>query len=1132
MAVETSPLSRIDLPLVPDEFKNLPVVAWQEEVSIDTYHPLAPEKLPMFFEDRVYQGSSGRVYPLPFYNRIDHQKKPNNWKAIHLENRFIRIMILPELGGRIHIALDKTNGYDFIYRNNVIKPALVGLAGPWISGGIEFNWPQHHRPATYMPVNFGIEYHEDESVTVWCSDHEPFNRMKGMHGITLRPNSSLIEICTRLNNRTENTQTFLWWTNMAAAVNDKYQSFFPTDVKMVADHARRAVTNFPKASGKYYGIDYKERTTAQDPEANRLDWYKNIPVPTSYMCIDSKGDFLGGYDHGVHAGFVHVADHRVSPGKKQWTWGNSEFGFAWDRNLTDADGPYIELMAGVYTDNQPDFSYLQPGETKTFSQYLYPIHNIGPAAMVTKDLALSIGQVENLSPKLTRTTEFTEFGIESSSEQVLQITVMNSMKKIYWQSTVRFEIGQALIKKIPFPIFETLEILITKDDQIILDYQFQENDRSTKEIKVAVEPASPAQISSVEELYLIGIHLVQYRHATRRPEPYWEEALLRDPGHVGSLLGLADMAYKAGHFEKSTSLLKRSLDRLTALNPNPANCEVFYRLGLSDKAQGNLKQAFDYFAKASWDWSWRSASCLEMARIHCISKEWDLALKMLDDGLRLNADMNSAINLKALILREQGQHVTASVEISKVLKVDPLDIWANYLSATPLEFDARTHLDLVCEYADAGFPIEALHLAELGLAIAKEELWTGLEPLFYYYQAWLLDILNQTESAHEARRQASVSDASYCFPHTRHDDVVLTQALLANKSDPRANSLRGNLLYDRRRYQEAIALWETAVLSDPTDYVSWRNLAVGIFNAYGDASRALDCYSKALRASPCDGRLLYEFDQLAKRIGQTPQLRVARIQDYFQLIETRDDLTIEYLNLLILQGKLKEAQTILLNRNFQPWEGGEGKVLNLWGRVHTLLALKARREGDWSQAKLHLQSTLKPPMTLGESFHPLANKSDYYWYLGEALEALGFQDHAEKCWNIAASFSGDFREMKTQSMSDKSYFSILSLKKLGKVTEAREMTVHLCDFAKVISNSSASIDYFGTSLPRLSLFKEDLNNQNQLLSILIFSQCDLLEGNEDASHVGLESILHRDPSNELAFDLLQELNSKRKELHE
>ena len=150
---------------------------------------------------------------------------------------------------------DKTNGYDLIYHQPVIKPALVGLAGPWISGGIAFNWPQHHRPATFLPVDFEIEEHADGSKTIWCGDHDPMCRMKGMHGVCLHPGKAYVEVKVRLYNRTLQTQTFLWWANLATHVHEQYQSFFPKDVRYAADHAKRAITEYPLSQGLYYGID-------------------------------------------------------------------------------------------------------------------------------------------------------------------------------------------------------------------------------------------------------------------------------------------------------------------------------------------------------------------------------------------------------------------------------------------------------------------------------------------------------------------------------------------------------------------------------------------------------------------------------------------------------------------------------------------------------------------------------------------------------------------------------------------------------------------------------------------------------------------------------------------------------------
>ncbi|MGB7393693.1 MAG: DUF5107 domain-containing protein, partial [Pricia sp.] len=358
------------------------VKAWREKVTIPTYEVGDPEKYPVFLEKRVYQASSGAVYPHPVIEKISDEKVDKEWDVIFLENEYLKIMILPALGGRIQRAYDKIRQRDFVYYNHVIKPALVGLTGPWISGGIEFNWPQHHRPSTYDPIDSLIEKNGDGSITVWASEVERMFRTKGMAGFTLHPDKAYLEIKVQLYNRTPHRQTFLWWANPAVAVNDHYQSVFPPDVNAVFDHGKRDVSEFPIAKGEYYKVDYSPGTD--------ISRYKNIPVPTSYMAITSDYDFVGGYENDTKGGLLHVADHYVSPGKKQWTWGNGDFGRAWDRNLTDEDGPYIELMCGVYTDNQPDFSWMHPYEEKSFTQYFMPYYNVGVVKNATKEALINL----------------------------------------------------------------------------------------------------------------------------------------------------------------------------------------------------------------------------------------------------------------------------------------------------------------------------------------------------------------------------------------------------------------------------------------------------------------------------------------------------------------------------------------------------------------------------------------------------------------------------------------------------------------------------------------------------------------------------------------------------------------------
>jgi hypothetical protein len=293
-----------------------------------------------------------------------------------------------------------------------------------------------------------------------------------------------------------------------------------------------------------------------------LSWYANIPVPTSYMALGSQKDFFGGYDHKRKVGVVHFANHRISPGKKQWTWGNHEFGYAWERNLTDEDGPYIELMAGVFTDNQPDFSFLAPGETKSFSQYWYPIREIGPAQEANLDAAVS----------LTKANGNARVGV-CVTQSFLQATVWLEAAKqpvIAW--TRDLTPASPIVETSPLPP-EILEadlslVVETRDGRELIRYASASPSECASPAPAA-EPPSPEKTSSGDELYLIGAHLEQYRHATRSPDAYWREALHRDSddSRCNNALGL--FALRRGEFEQAEGYFRRAIERSTKRNPNP-----------------------------------------------------------------------------------------------------------------------------------------------------------------------------------------------------------------------------------------------------------------------------------------------------------------------------------------------------------------------------------------------------------------------------------------------------------------------------------------------------------------------------------------------------------------------------------
>ena len=1121
------------LPDAPNELSG-PVKAWSDKITLPTWEPLPGERNPMFLEKRVYQGSSGRVYPLPFVDRIADAAVDRAWQAYHLENEYVRVMILPELGGRIHRAYDKTNGYDFVYRQDVIKPALVGLAGPWISGGIEFNWPQHHRPSTYLPVETFIEREADGTCTVWLSSLDPQSRMKGMHGVCLRPGKAYIELRVRLYNPTPLTQSFLWWANVATEVNASYQSFFPEDVHFVADHAKRAVSTYPLCSGTYYGVDYAaraaqgisadEKAAAQyllaDPPypANDLSWYANIPVPTSYMCLGSSADFFGAYDHAAKAGILHIANHHIAPGKKQWTWGNHAFGYAWDRQLTVPDAetsayrPYIELMAGVYTDNQPDFSFLQPGESRVFTQYWYPFQAIGVVHAATIDVAVHLAcQSSNARIGVAVTAPF------AGATIILQD---KSGELAHWQVDLAPDApftGEADLTLDQLRSDLTLRVATAERELIV--YTPDAPDAAAKHLPApASEAPAPSEIASSDELFLTGLHLDQYRHATRPAEIYWQEALRRDPADARCNNAMGLWRLRRGEFAAAQTHFQTAIERLTARNPNPADGEAFYNLGVCLRYQTADDQAYDAFYKATWNAAWRAAAYLALAEIDAARAHWSRALEHLEFSLRHDTDNLRARNLKVIALRQLGRHSDAQTALADTLALDPLDSTARWLDGQTLACDTATRIDMAIYQARAGQFASASSVLQEALPDADP----GTRPMLYYYLGSYAQRQGEEEKAQEFRQRAAQEKRDYCFPAQLDELVVLNDALHHAPDDASAHYFLGNLLYDKRRHQDAISHWEESARRAPDFPTVWRNLGIARFNILNDADAAQAAYERAFALDPSDARVFYERDQLWKRIGIAPEQRLLELERQLALVSLRDDLCVELCALYNHTGAPERTLKMLSERPFQPWEGGEGQALGQYVRARLLLGRRALGHGQTEMALAHFMAALNTPENLGEVRHLLANPSDILYWLGVATAAHGKPEQAKNFWQQAAAFKGDFQSMSVQNYSELSYFSALALAALGQHDAAKQLLHAINAYADELLRSEARIDYFATSLPTMLLFADDLQKRQSVMAYVMKAQvCDGLEDAPKAKEY-LAKVLALDPNQAVAIDLLAE----------
>ena len=1057
------------------------VRVWKESVTIPTYQIGKPEKNPMFLEKRVYQGSSGVVYPHTVIETIEDEKSDKQYAAVFLENRYLKIMVLPELGGRIQMAYDKIKQRHFVYYNQVIKPALVGLTGPWISGGIEFNWPQHHRPSTFEPVDFYIEENADGSKTVWVSEVERMFRTKGMAGFTLYPEKAYLEIRGALYNRTNLPQSFLWWANPAVKVNDHYQSVFPPDVYAVYDHGKRDVSSFPIAKGTYYKVDYSPGTD--------ISSYKNIPVPTSYMAIKSKYNFMGGYENDSRGGLLHVADHHISPGKKQWTWGNGEFGYAWDKNLTDEDGPYIELMTGVFTDNQPDFSWIMPNEERRFTQYFMPYSEIGIVKNATKEAAVNLEfEIDKIIIKVYTTAPYARAKVILSHNNILvfEREIDVSPENVFED----FVIYKESYQKDQFRV----QLLSASGEELVT---YQPDIEINKEIPVAaLAPESPDKIESNEQLFLSGFHIEQYRHATYNATDYYLEALKRDPKDVRCNNAMGLWYYRRGRFEIALPYFEQAVNTLIQRNPNPYDGEPLYNLGLCLKKTGSLDEAYDAFYKATWNAAMQDTGFLESARIDVIRKKYSSALQQINNSLIRNGHGHAARHLKAIILRKLNRLEEALQLIQESLILDKFNVGcrfekylieqiidpdqANFTLADLKELlrdNVHNYIELATDYMQAG-----LFEEENSLLLKSINENDKAYPMVYYFLAYGYAKTGNKSASDEYLLKAQKANPDFVFPNRLEEMTVLQWAFAQNPTDSNACYFLGNFWYANRQYEEAIKCWEKSADLNKTFPTVFRNLSLAYFNKLKDTNKSLAALEKAFELDKKDARVLMELDQLYKKLNKSALQRITLLEKHADLVGMRDDLYLERITLYNELGEYKKSYNLLLARKFHPWEGGEGKVVGQYLISIIELTKEALLKEDFQLALNLLHATEIYPDNLGEGKLYGVQENDIFYLKGLAYE--GLSDHANALiWFKKATIGLDEPAQAifyNDQQPDKIFYQGLAWKKLDQPERADRVFKKLIQFGELHQNDKIKLDYFAVSLPDLLVFDADLDERNKI----------------------------------------------------
>lgn len=1073
----------------------------EKPLVLPTYEIGAPDVNPIFFTGRVYQGAQGHIYPYPLYDILTDQKVDKAYNAIYLDNEYVNVCVLPEMGGRILSATDKTNNYEIFYKQTGIKPALIGMLGAWLSGGVEWNIPHHHRPSSYMPIDWKIEENKDGSKTIWVGEMELRHRMKWSVGVTVYPNRSWVEARVKIINRTPYIQSILYWANVSVHCNKDYEVIFPPATQFGTDHSKVYFTKWPMGEAV--------RGSGNEVE---LAWWKNYTGNSrSIFAWNFEDDFLAGYDHGKQAGTVHVANHHIVNGKKFFLWGNNPSAEMWNKMLSDKDGHYLELMVGAYSDNQPDYSWVGPGETREFTQRWYGIRDIGSVKNANDNAAVNL---ERRSP------DKVFVGFNATTKYPDAKVLLKQGDKVLLEKEISIDPATPFTATVSVPKTakdaEFYTVLLDKQGNELVAYQPLELE--DKELPKVVEGTKPVkEYQTVEELYYAGLRVDQFHNARLNAMDFYNEALSRDSldSRVNTVVGIHHA--RAGEWELAEKHLKRALVRPAKDYTVVKDPEPHYYLGLVYQMQGRYKEAADHYWKATWYPTFQHPAYLALAQIASLKGNLAEALSMVDQSLVVGGRDTKALTLKAYLLRKSGLTEEADKQLQLVQDIDPLDYWSlseqSLLAGNGADFLNKAEkqrgegiirvqelLEMSLEYAHIGAYVEATRLLDKALQIGEP--YTS-SPLVYYYNGYFNYLSDKKELALTQWKKASSLSSDWCFPFRVEEIGLLSTVCSESPEDARAPYYLGNLYYFLGQKEKGMACWEQAVAKDGQFAQAYRNLGFG-YNRQSELDKAITGYEKAIAFNNQDPRIFQELDILYEKSKKPAAERLAELEKNSSTILKHDEAVMRLLTLYNETGAYDKAINLMATRHFHVWEGG-GEIHDIYVDSHLLKGMDLLKSGKNKEAIKEFETADLYPENL-EVGRPETggHSAKGYYYMGKAYQSLGNKKKAKECFDIAA--NNQVRRRRMQLASENTLFNALAMNEIGKSAESKELMQKLSTELDSQLAGRVSVDAY-------SKFGEDGSRDERIANLnYLKGLLECTNGNESSGKALLQKAIDMNPN--------------------
>lgn len=999
------------------------VRAWVEQMPILTYERGPEDKNPpllMDFRNPIHPGSS-IIYPYPMQEALFDRKAERPWQAYCLENEYLRLAVLPELGGRLLYLYDKVAGEEAIYHNHVLKWARIGIRGAWVSGGIEWNFPNGHTVTSSSPVDCALRHNADGSATILLGDIERVSRMRWRVELTLHPREALLDATMHLTNRTPFPGRFWFWANSAAPLS-KGMQYVSSATKVFT---LKEVLDFPV----HDGVD--------------LSWDRNHSEPRDMFCLNPREDFVGWYNHDLKRGLVNVADRTEARGTKFYTWGSGDDGGIWEGLLTDEDGHYSEMQIGRHV-SQGVWEILGPHCEESWTEAWYPIRRIGAPSYANRHVALAV-QPEGSALKVA---------LQVTSPRKRARLRLQVAGQVSWEQALDLDPARPATVEIPLPqggfAGSRAELLLADSaGEQLAGYVCHGDNRPQLEFRGTMKVKADRAQPRAEAQGRNGVDFEKLGDFAKAEEAY--RAALRDDPHYGparTALGL--LALRRGQCEAAEKQIAE------ALAHEPGCEEARYALGLCRLLQERHHEAIGELRGLLRSRTHRVAAAYLLGGLHLGADDAPRAEEQLAK-LRQEAPWHhEAAALLSTALRRQERVDEARRVVEEVLAEDPLclqaaaEAWCLERQAagtTGAENSARerlesllrgevqSYLEVAVEYGRFGLYAEACAVLELYNRGVPER--RAAYPLVDYFLGYYAEKLGGDALPHVKRAAEAAPD--FVFPHRLEAEAALRRALQLEPQDARARYYLGNLLCAKDRPEEALALWEQAAPQLPGFSVVHRNIGRARWKVKEEPDAAIRAYEQALAADPNDYKLYFELNRILAACGLRE--RQDQLIQGIPLALLENDVIAELVAAHhVDEGRFDEALQILTTVRFYPWEVYKGVRL-LYVDAHVGKGIVLLRQGRFAEAADSFRKVFEYPRNIGVGEPTSHANAEALCRIGLALEAAGDHGEARRQWRQAV-------EEPRPAPSDLSYYRALALQRLGEGRQAAKVLTELIDLAR------------------------------------------------------------------------------------